>query len=436
MVTSFRYEARTKSGTASRGVVDAATRQAALNDLAGRGLFPTVLVPEGSPGESEPGRETGDAAGPVSGGPVSTGTVPAAPAAPVPLDSERAKTRAKRKEVTAFTRELATLLAAAIPITKALEGLSEQNESEQLRAVIDQLASDVRGGKSLSESMRTFPRIFPVFYTSMVEVGEESGAIAQVLTDLADLLESEDEMRSEVTSAVAYPVFVLVLGFVTAFVLLAFVLPRLFSMLTEMVEVLPAPTRVLLAVADFFGSYWIAILVAIAAAGVAWRLYTRTPAGQLQWDTFKLQLPILGDLFQTSALARFTRMLGTLERSGVPLLQGLEVVRNTVGNLIVSRHIDQVTEETRGGDSLAAPLRRTGLLPPTMVQMIAVGEETGQLDTMLLRVAGMQEQLLRNRSKALISLLGPALILVVGAVVGFIVIALLLPIFQMSQALR
>jgi general secretion pathway protein F len=270
----------------------------------------------------------------------------------------------------------------------------------------------------------------------MVEVGEEAGALDKVLSDLADLLENEDEMRGEVASAIAYPCFVLGLGFLTTFVLLAFVLPRLFGMLASMVDVLPLPTRILLAVAEFFDAWWIAVVAAIVAGVLALRWSIRTPAGALRWDRFKLGLPVLGGLFRASALGRFARMLGTLERSGVPLLQGLEVVRNTVGNQVVSRIIDTVAEETRGGDSLASPLRKAGLFPPTMIQMIDVGEETGQLDTMLLRVADMQERLLRGRSRTVISLLGPVLILAVGALVGFIVIALLLPIFQMSQALN
>ena len=418
---SFRYQARDQKGAATSGVIEAQNRDGALDQLAARGLFPLALEVDARAVSPAPTRVSARSAQTATG-------------------DDRAKNRAgprvSRKEITAFTRELATLLNASIPIPRALDGLGEQNENEKLQLVIRELLAGVRAGESLSTAMRRYPRLFPGFYSSMVEVGEEAGALDKVLSDLADLLENEDEMRGEVTSAIAYPCFVLGLGFVTTFVLLAFVLPRLFGMLESMVDVLPLPTRVLLAVAEFFDAYWIAVVCTLVGGVIALRWYTLTPTGALRWDRLKLSLPVLGSLFRASALCRFARMLGTLERSGVPLLQGLEVVRNTVGNHVVSQTIEVVAEETRGGDSLASPLRKAGLFPPTMIQMIAVGEETGQLDTMLLRVADMQERLLRGRSRAVISLLGPILILAVGAVVGFIVIALLLPIFQMSQALN
>ncbi len=416
-IESFRYQARDQKGTATSGVIEAQDRDGALDQLAARGLFPLALEVDS--------RAVSPAPTKVSARSVQTAT-----------GDDRAKIRISRKEITAFTRELATLLEASIPIPRALDGLGEQNESEKLQLVIQEIGQGVRAGESLSTAMRRYPRLFPGFYSSMVEVGEEAGALDKVLSDLADLLENEDEMRGEVTSAIAYPCFVLGLGFVTTFVLLAFVLPRLFGMLESMVDVLPLPTRVLLAVAEFFDAYWIAVVCTLVGGVIALRWYTLTLTGAFRWDRLKLNLPVLGSLFRASALGRFARMLGTLERSGVPLLRGLEVVRDTVGNHVVSQTVDTVTEETRGGDSLASPLRKAGLFPPTMIQMIAVGEETGQLDTMLLRVADMQERLLRGRSRAVISLLGPILILAVGAVVGFIVIALLLPIFQMSQALN
>ncbi len=418
MKECFRYHARDKSGAATSGVIEACDREGALSLLAARGLFPSALDIDSRTDSRAPKKELTPTRSHRRAGEL------------------RATPRVPRKEITAFTRELATLLEASIPIPRALDGLGEQNENEKLQLVIQELTAAVRGGESLSAAMRHHARIFPAFYTGMVEVGEEAGALDKVLADLAALLENEDEMRGEVAGAVAYPCFVLGLGFVTTFVLLAFVLPRLFGMLETMVDVLPLPTRILLAVAEFSDAYWIPATVAFIGGALALRWYTLTPAGILRWDSIKLGLPVLGNLFRASALARFSRMLGTLERSGVPLLQGLEVVRDTVGNQLVSRTIDTVAEETRGGDSLASPLRKTGLFPPTMIQMIAVGEETGQLDVMLLRVASMQERLLRGRSRAVISLLGPALILAVGAVVGFIVIALLLPIFQMSQALH
>ena len=343
--------------------------------------------------------------------------------------------RIKRKEVTAFTRELATLLGAAIPIPSALEGLGTEEENEALRGVVLDLLARVLRGESLSEAMATYPRTFPSFYTSMVEVGEEAGQLDKVLVDLADLLEQEDETRGAVLTAVAYPLFVLGLGILTTFVLLAFVLPRLFEMLGGMTDVLPLPTQILLIISDFFQQYWHYVLFGMAGLALLLRGALTSPAGALAWDSIKIRLPLLGPSFRASAVGRFTRMLGILLRSGVSLLPALEIVRKTVGNRLIAQRLADVAEETRGGDSLAAPLRRTNLFPSTLIKMIAVGEETGRLDDMLLRVADIQDRQLKERSRTLISLLAPLLILVVGGVVGFIVIALLLPIFQMSRGL-
>jgi type II secretory pathway component PulF len=260
--------------------------------------------------------------------------------------------------------------------------------------------------------------------------------LQRVLIDLATLLEHEDEVRSEVVTAVSYPLFVLGFGIVTVIVLMTVVLPRLFAMLQQMLKVLPLPTLILLRVSAFFHHYWWVILIVAVAAIVGIRWYRRTPNGALQLDRLKLAVPVLGSVFLASALGRFARTLGTLVKSGVSLLPSLKIVESTIGNLVLAKFIAQVSEEARGGDSLAAPLRKLGVFPGTVIQMISVGEESGKLDEMLLKVAEIQEREMRARTKTLISLLAPALILVVGAMVGFIVIALLLPIFKMSRSIR
>jgi type II secretory pathway component PulF len=251
-----------------------------------------------------------------------------------------------------------------------------------------------------------------------------------------DLLEHEAEVRSEVISAVAYPLFVLGFGIVTVAILLTVVLPKLFSMLQEMLNVLPWPTLVLLSVSTFFDRYWPVVLIALIGAAVLLRTYVRTTAGAEMADRAKLRVPIMGGLFRAAALGRFARTLGTLVRSGVSLLPALQIVESTIGNLSLAHQIAQVTEETRGGASLAASLRRLGIFPKSVVQMIAVGEETGKLDDMLLKVASIEERQMRARTKTIISLLAPVLILIVGVLVGFMVIALLLPIFRMSRGIH
>jgi general secretion pathway protein F len=331
---------------------------------------------------------------------------------------------------------MGALLNAGIPIPQALEGLGEEEENPSLRRAVLGLADSVRKGSALSGAMAEHPALFSHLYVSMVRVGEEAGALPKVMADLADLLEHEDELRGEVLGAVAYPVFVLCFGFVTVAVLLTVVMPKLFSMLTEMATTLPLPTLILLRVSGLIQDYWIPLLVGIvgAIAGVRW--FLRSPRGAEKWDGLKLKLPVLGGIYRAAALSRFARTLGTLARSGVSLLPALKIVETTIGNLVLGKLIAQVAEETRGGDSLAAPLRKLGIFPKTVVQMIAVGEESGMLSEMLLKVADIEERHMRAHTKTMISLLAPALILVVGALVGFMVIALLLPIFNMSQALQ
>jgi type II secretory pathway component PulF len=305
-----------------------------------------------------------------------------------------------------------------------------------LREVVGQISESVRKGAAISSALEEHPKLFNKLYVSMVRVGEEAGALPQVMNDLADLLEHEDEVRSEVTAAVSYPLFVLGFGIFTVTILLAVVLPRLFGMLREMLNVLPLPTLILLNISSGLQKYWPWLLGGLAVVIFGGRWAMKTPQGALFWDKYKLRLPLMGAVFKSSALGRFARTLGTLVKSGVSLLPALKIVENTIGNLSLAGLIAQVSEETRGGDSLAAPLRKLGIFPNTVIQMINVGEETGKLDEMLLKVAAIEERHMRAKTKTLISLLAPALILVVGALVGFMVIALLLPIFKMSRAIH
>jgi general secretion pathway protein F len=413
-MNSFRYQAVEVNGAPVNGVIEAEDRKSALRLLGKRGLFPSSL-------------ETFAAAE------VAT---PVGAAKKSWADNVRFGARIKRKEITAFTREMGTLLGAAIPIPQALDGLGEGEENPALREMVLKISDSVRKGASLSTALEEHPRVFGKLYVSMVRVGEEAGVLQKVMTDLAELLEHEDEVRSEVLAAVAYPAFVLAFGVFTVTVLLTFVLPRLFSMLQEMIQILPLPTLILLKISGILHHDWLWILIGVVAAtsGLWW--YFRSPQGAEVWDKTKLRLPVMGGVFQAAALSRFARTLGTLVKSGVSLLPALKIVENTIGNLVLAKMISQVAEETRGGDSLAAPLRKLGVFPKTVIQMIDVGEETGKLDEMLLKVADIEERHMRARTKTLVSLLAPALILVVGALVGFMVIAILLPIFKMSRAIH
>lgn len=412
---AFHYSAMQGSGGVVKGTIEAEDRRAALRLLAGRGLFPSSLTPIAETGEHHP-----------------TGTVRATP----PISGFRFGTGIRRKEVTAFSREMSALLGAGIPIPQAIEAIASEEANPEMKAVVEQMAADVKTGISLSAAMANHPRLFGSLYTSMVRVGEEAGALPQVMRDLAELLEHDDEIRGEVVSAIAYPLFVLGFGIVTVVVLLTVVLPKLFAMLEEMLDVLPLPTLILLRVSGFFSEYWPWLLLTVTGAVFGLRWHLKSVEGALQWDRFTLRVPVMGGLVRSAALSRFARTLGILVKSGVSLLPALKIVQTTVGNLVIGGQIAQVSEETRGGDSLAAPLRKLGIFPRSAVQMIAAGEESGQLADMLIKVAQIEERHLRARTRTLISLLAPILILIVGGVVGFMVIAILLPIFRMSRGIH
>lgn len=411
----FRYQAVELNGASVEGVIEAEDRKDALQLLGQRGLYPSnleVCQPNGN----------GFADASIKGA--------------IRKSGSSFGQRIKRKQITAFTREMAALLSATIPIPQALNGLGEEEENPALREVVLGISESVKKGVAFSAALDEHPRLFSKLYVSMVRVGEEAGQLPKVMADLADLLEREDEVRGEVITAVSYPVFVLCFGIATVTVLLTVVLPRLSGMLQEMTSVLPLPTMILLRTSAFFHHHWYWLLLALSGTVAGVWFYSRKPEGAEMLDRIKLRLPLIGSVFQAAALGRFARTLGTLARSGVSLLPALKIVENTIGNRVLAKQFARVAEETRGGDSLAAPLRKLNIFPKTVVQMIAVGEESGRLDEMLLKVADIEERHMRARTKTLISLLAPMLIMVVGALVGFMVIALLLPIFKMSSVMR
>jgi type II secretory pathway component PulF len=411
-MNTFRYQAVGAGGAALAGVIEAEDRKAALQLLRQRNVFPSQLEA------------------------VTSGNKAAVEPMALPKSQLAFGQWVRRKDITAFTREISALLAAGIPIPQTLDSLGEEEENPALKAVVQQVGEGVRKGESFSAALAQHPRLFSNLYVSMIRVGEEAGVLPKVMNDLADFMEHDDEVRGEVMSAVAYPAFVLCFGFVTVTVLLTFVLPRLFNMMEEILPVLPLPTLILLKASHCLNDHWFLILLGLIGASASGWWFVKSPVGEEMWDKYKLKIPFIGPVFQSAALGRFARTLGTLVKSGVSLLPALKIVENTIGNRIMAAQIARVAEETRGGDSLAAPLRKLGIFSRTVVQMIDVGEESGKLDEMLLKVASIEERHLRTRTKTLVSLLAPLLILVVGSLVGFMVIAILLPIFKMSSALH
>jgi len=334
------------------------------------------------------------------------------------------------------TRQLATLLSSGLPLMDALTVLVEQEEAPALKSALSSVRDAVREGASLADALKANPRVFSQLYMNMVSAGEASGTLEITLDRLADFLDDQVRFRGRFAAALAYPALMTVIGVGVLFFLFAFVMPRVVGMFQDMKQQLPFITLALLWVVKFFSTLWWAILIALGGIAYYVRRYVATPAGKAWLDSRMLRLPVFGSLIRMIAISRFTRTLGTLLQSGVPTLTALDIVRSVVGNTVLADAIQKARENVREGEPIADPLRRSRLFPPVVVQMVAVGEKSGELEKMLLKISDSFDRTVETRITALMSLLEPVIILVMGLVVGFIVIAILLPILQMSTGVR
>lgn len=334
------------------------------------------------------------------------------------------------------TRQLATLLSSGLPLMEALSVLVEQEESQALKSALSSVRDAVREGASLAESLKADPKIFSPLFVNMVSAGEASGTLEITLARLADFLDDQVKFRGKFAAALAYPALMTVIGVGVLFFLFSFVLPRVVGMFEDMQQQLPFMTIALLWLVRVISSGWWVILIVFGASFYYLRRYFSTPAGKVQLDERMLRLPVFGNLIKMIAVSRFTRTLGTLLHSGVPTLAALDIVQSVVGNSVLAAAIHRARENVREGESIADPLRRSGLFPPVVIQMVAVGEKSGELEKMLLKISDSFERSVDTRITALMSLLEPVIILVMGLVVGFIVIAIMLPILQMSSGVR
>jgi len=340
--------------------------------------------------------------------------------------------KVKGKDVTVFTRQFATMINAGLPLVKCLSILSEQTESPVLSEVVADVQHEVEMGRSLSEAMSKHGNIFKDLYTSMVKAGEIGGVLDDVLLRIANTLESEDEIRRKIKSALTYPVAMFAISILLLVVMLVFVVPSFEKMFSQIGATLPFLTRIIMSISHFLVSWKGAILVILLIVGLVFlRRWLKTPGGRRKLDALKLKLPVFGSLFHKMALSRFSRTLGTLVSSGVPILQALEITSNTVGNVLVAEAVENVRSGVKEGDSIARPLGQSPLFPPMVTQMLAIGEETGALDTMLNKVSDFYDSEVSATVEALTSLLEPLLIVFLGLVVGTIVIALYMPIFSL-----
>lgn len=341
------------------------------------------------------------------------------------------------KDISIFTRQLSTLLGAGIPLVPSLTVLVAQTKNPLLKKTLAQIREQVNEGKSLTEGMLNFPRIFPPFYINMVKAGEASGTINLVLEKLADFSENQQALTSKIRAALTYPIAMFVIGCIIVFILMAFVMPKITGIFAEMHQTLPLTTLILIAVSNFLKVFWWLILLIIGAAIITSRyLISRTDAGHRVWDNIKLKSPLFGSINRKIAIARFARTLATLLQSGVPLLSALEIVRNVVNNVLIGDAISKTSKEVEEGQSLSGPLAQSGIFPPMVIEMIAVGEQTGTLEKMLNRIANAYETEAQTDIMVMTSLLEPVMIIVMALLVVFIVASILLPIFEMNRLVR
>jgi general secretion pathway protein F len=403
-MTLYRYTATDTMARTIHGNLDAANEHLAADELRRSGYFPIAIQPHTAPN-------------------------PVAAQATATL-FQRGPTRG---DVLQFTQQLHNLLGAGLEVDRSLAILAELSDRRAMRMITLQVLADIRSGGSLADSLARHPLTFPKLYVQMVKAGEAGGMVEMVLGRLATFLERAEAIREEVSSALIYPALVLLAGAGAVLVLLNVVLPRFAGMFSDNGELLPMPTQIVLALSAFTTDYWWAMAGALVALLLAGQAALQTDAGRLGWDRAKLRVPVLGPLLLELEVARFARMLGTLLQSGVPILMALGIVSELVSNAAIARSLPAVHEGVKRGEGLAGPLKSTDVFPPLAVQMASVGEEAGRLEEMLLKVAEVYDQHVKTSVKKLLSLVEPTLILVLGVVVGFIVVAMLLAVFSLSD---
>jgi type IV pilus assembly protein PilC len=422
----FTYVALDAGGQESTGLVDAVSTSDAIGQLRKAGYFPTSVCEEGKGGRPD-GKETPKAAKPV----------PRTRAARKAITLFQRK-MIKAKQLMIFTRQLATLIDAGLPLLRGLGVLSKQERDPVLKLAIDNLADSVQGGNTFSDSLEQHPFIFNDLYVNMVRAGELGGMLEVVLNRLAEFQEKAARIKNKVAAAMVYPIIVLTMAVGILSFLLVFIVPKFEAIFHDMLGDKPLPTITIFVIgfSGFVKSHAFILLGLIAAAVMAYKFGMRTRGGRTVADNVKLRLPLFGDLVRKTAISRFSRTLGTLINSGVPILQALNITRETAGNLLLARAIGQVHDSVKEGESIVQPLEASGAFPPMVISMIDVGEETGQLPDMLLKIADVYDDEVDNSVAALTSVLEPMMIVFLAVIVGTIVIALFMPLISIISTLQ
>ncbi len=424
----FNYVALDARGQESVGLIDAQNTNDAVGQLRQAGFFPTSV--------HEAGKGPAPAKVAKKGGAVAK-TESKSPAKAVKAVKTGNK-GVKQKVLMIFTRQLATLIDAGLPLLRGLTVLEKQEKDPVLKATIAKLSDSVQGGSTFSEGLAQHPKIFNKLYVNMVKAGEVGGVLELVLNRLAEFQEKATKVKNKVKGAMMYPIIVLVIAFVIMAFLLVFIVPKFEQIFKDMLngKPLPALTEFVIAASRIVKDNFLILGACIAVFVVAYRMFTSTEFGKITVDRFLLRMPLIGDLTRKSSISRFSRTLGTLVTSGVPILQALNITKDTAGNYVVGEAIGKVHDSVKEGESIVQPLEASGIFPPMVVSMIDVGEETGQLPEMLLKVAEVYDDEVDTTVDGLVSLLEPIMIVFLAVFVGTIVIALFLPLITIIQQMQ
>jgi len=394
-VAIFSYRATTMEGTIVEGAIEAADEKSAIERLKNSGIIPLKV------------------------------------AAPEEGIKKRITLRSSKTDLLTFTTELSSLLSAGLPLDRSLNILSEISESKEMKNIIQSILKSIREGSSFSDALQRHPKVFPRLYINMIRAGEAGGVLDVVLDKLNEFLESSKELKEHILSVMIYPTILVVTSGISIIILLTYVLPKFSVIFAELGSSLPLQTQVLLRFSNALKSYCRIVLSVMIAGWIIFKNYIKSDTGRYNWDAFKLKL--MGEVIRKLETARFCRTLGTLLRSGVPLLQALNNARDVINNQVIASAIDAVSAGAKEGKGIAVPLSSANVFPPLALSMIKVGEETGQLDNMLMKVASTYEKSLNVAIKRFVSLLEPAMILSMGLIIGFIVISMLMAIFSITE---
>jgi type II secretory pathway component PulF len=418
-MATFAY----KTFSADGATIEAPDRAAAVRELVRQGITPVSIEPISlalDPGDELSPRSNGSAAARFS-------------ARASSLTLARTMSRA---EMAAFMRELATAIQAGLPLVQSLRTIAKQGRSPRQREMLEHVIHEVEHGRSLADATAAWGKPFSELSINMIRAGEVSGKLGEVLTQCADLLDKDLKLRRSILSATMYPAILAILIAIAVIIIVTVIVPSVVKNFSGQVLQLPMPTRIVLAVAEFFGGYWWAIIPAVVIAALAAGRIYADPQSRLWIDQHLLRLPILGRLLRDVAVARFTRTLGTLTTSGIPVLTALKVTKGTLGNKAMEQVIDDVCEQVAAGRTIADPMERSGYFPPMLVQIVNLGERSGRLDEMLNQAAGAFEDRTETSVKLFTTALPPLLVVVLACIVGFVILSILLPILQMQEAIH